>query len=132
MVIDSSAIIAILLAEPEQLLFNRLIGQKSARRMSVASLLEITIVIESRKGSVGKSKVDAYIDSAGIEIVPVDLKQGETAREAYRRFGRGRHPAALNFGDCFSYALAIAMGEPLLFKGTDFSKTDVTAATITP
>jgi ribonuclease VapC len=129
MVIDSSALIAILLGEDEQVRFNRLISQSSTRLMSVASLLEISIVIERKKGHVGKSEIDAFVARAGIKVTPVDLDQGEVARDAFSRYGKGLHPAGLNFGDCFSYALAITTGEPLLFKGTDFAKTDVGVAT---
>jgi len=127
-VIDSSAIVAILLDEPEKVLFVTLINRSSTRLMSVASLVEITIALESKRGTQGRTEIDALIKRLDINIESVDLEQGEEAREGFRRYGRGRHPAALNFGDCFSYALAITRREPLLFKGTDFAKTDVMLA----
>lgn len=132
MVIDSSAIIAIFLREPEQERFRELIEQSESRLMSVASLVEISIVLQSKKGPDSKSVIDALVARFGIEVIPVDLDQGEIARDAYRRYGKGQHPAGLNYGDCFSYALAIATGEPLLFKGGDFLRTDVGVATAAP
>ena len=96
--------------------------------MSVASFIEATIVIESRSGIAAGQELDAYIEEAEIELVPVTVEQARAARRAWRRFGRGNHPAALNFGDCFSYALAEATGEPLLYKGEDFALTDIPAA----
>ena len=96
--------------------------------MSVASFIEATIVIESRSGVAAGQELDAYLEEAAIELVPVTVEQARTARRAWRRFGRGNHAAALNFGDCFSYALAEVTGEPLLFKGEDFALTDIPAA----
>lgn len=127
MVVDTSALLAILQDEPERRLFNEALESADARLMSVASLVETSIIIESRYGPVGLRDLDLLIERAGIELVPVDVEQARAARAAYGRFGKGHHPAGLNFGDCFSYALARVLGEPLLFKGDDFSKTDVLA-----
>ena len=96
--------------------------------MSVATLLEATMVVESRGGTAAGHELDALLEQAGIELVPVTHEQAQTARYAWRRFGKGNHHAALNFGDCFAYALAKTTGEPLLFKGEDFTRTDVEAA----
>jgi ribonuclease VapC len=125
MVIDSSAIIAILLGEPEAGDLARQIERASPRLMSAASLVEASLVMETRKGEAAGRELDLLIYRAGIEIVSVDHEQAELARVAWRRFGKGRHPAGLNFGDCFSYALAKATGAPLLFKGDDFTQTDL-------
>ncbi len=91
-------------------------------------LVEVSIAVEARFGAEGVRDLDMYIDRAGIEIAAVDIEQGKLARRAYSRYGKGQHPAGLNFGDCFSYALAMVRGEPLLFKGSDFSQTDVPSA----
>lgn len=125
MVIDTSALMAILQDEPERRVFNEAIASADSRRLSVASLLELSIVMETRFGAKGLLELDRFLDRADIEIVEVDIEQGKSARIAYSRFGKGRHPAALNYGDCFSYALAAVLGEPLLFKGDDFSQTDL-------
>jgi ribonuclease VapC len=93
-------------------------------------LVETSIIIESRHGAEGLRDLDALIAKAGVEVVPVDVEQAHIARTAFSQFGRGRHPAGLNYGDCFSYALAKSLGEPLLFKGEDFSQTDLTAVAI--
>ena len=126
MVIDTSALVAILRAEPERRAFIEAIEAADARLMSVATFVEISIVIEARHGAEGLRDLDHFIGRAGIELVPVDADQGAVARDGFSRFGRGRHPAGLNYGDCFSYALAISTGEPVLFKGDDFAHTDVT------
>jgi ribonuclease VapC len=123
MVVDTSALLAILQDEPERRSFNEALESADSRLMSVATLVEISIIIESRYGAEGLRDLDLLIERAGIELVPVDVEQARAARSAYSRFGKGRHPAALNFGDCFSYALARVLGEPLLFKGGDFSRT---------
>ncbi len=128
MVIDSSAVIAILCDEPDAEYFTTAIESHSTRLMSAASLLEISIVIESRYGKEGGRKLDLLLSKAQVKIEPVTFEQAEMARSAFRRYGKGRHPAALNFGDCFSYALAKVSEEPLLFKGNDFSKTDIKQA----
>ncbi len=96
--------------------------------MSVATFVEISIVIEARHGAEGLRDLDHFISRAAIELVAVDPEQGKMARSAFNRFGKGRHRAGLNYGDCFSYALAMLMGEPLLFKGDDFVHTDLVMA----
>jgi len=128
MVVDSSAIVAILLNEPGAETFNRAVAMASVRLMSAGNLLEAGIVMETRRQENGVRELDFWLFKSAIEIVPVDATQVAIARRAWRRYGKGRHPAALNFGDCFAYALAIARNEPLLFKGNDFSKTDVQSA----
>lgn len=95
--------------------------------MSAATFVEVSIVIESRFGAEGLRDLDLFIERGGIEIAPVDEKQAHVARRAFSRFGKGRHEAGLNYGDCFSYALATVLGEPLLYKGEDFRQTDVTS-----
>jgi ribonuclease VapC len=125
MVIDTSAILAILQNEPERRAFNEAIEAADSRAMSVASFVETSIVIEVRYGAEGLRDLDLFLDRAGIELVPVDAEQAREARLAFSRFGKGRHAAGLNFGDCFTYALAKVRREPLLFKGTDFTQTDV-------
>jgi len=125
MVIDTSALVAILQRESERRLLIEAIEAADARLMSIATFVEISIVIEARHGAEGLRDLDHFIDRAGIELVPVDAEHGMAARGAFGRFGKGRHRAGLNYGDCFSYALAILRGEPLLFKGDDFVHTDV-------
>lgn len=125
MVIDSSALAAILFGEPERRPFIEAIEAAGTRLLSVANWVEISIVIEARYGAEGARDLERFIESAGIEIVPVDAEQGRLASDAWVRFGKGRHRAALNFGDCFAYALASATGHALLFKGEDFVHTDL-------
>jgi ribonuclease VapC len=124
MVIDTSAILAVLLNEATAARIAQLIETSSPRLLSAANLLETSIVIESRKGEPGGRELD-LLYRATIEIVAVDQDQAEIARAAWRRFGRGRHPAGLNFGDCFAYALAKTRRLPLLYQGNDFSQTDI-------
>jgi ribonuclease VapC len=128
MVIDTSAIVAIALDEPEAVAFERRIADDATRLISAATLLEATMVIETRFGEAGGAELDLWLHKASIEIVPVEAEHADQARRAWRRYGKGRHPAGLNFGDCFSYALASLTQEPLLFKGQDFSRTDIRAA----
>lgn len=125
MVIDTSALVAILEDEPERHSFNQAIEAAERRSMSTASFVEVSMVIESRFGPDGIRDLDLFISKANIELVPVDAEQAHIARTAFRNYGKRRHRAGLNFGDCFSYALAKTLDEPLLFKGTDFSETDV-------
>jgi ribonuclease VapC len=125
MVVDTSALVAILCDEPEASGFEAAIEEARTRLMTAASLLETAIVIEARYGEAGGRELDLLLHKAAVEIVPVSRELAELAREGYRKFGRGRHPAGLNYGDCFSYALAKATAEPLLFKGEDFVRTDV-------
>ncbi len=129
MVLDTSALMAILFGEPESETFISLIGQDSKRLISASTALEMMIVIESRKGEIGGRDLDLFLHRAKIDIVPFDGEQAELARIAWRRYGKGNgHPAQLNFGDCFAYTLSKISGEPLLFKGNDFSQTDVLVA----
>jgi ribonuclease VapC len=130
MVIDTSAVMAILLAEPGADVFRRAINKAEVLLMSAASILEASLVIESRIGVQAGAALDRWLESAPIEIVVVTRHQISVAREGFRKFGKGRHPAGLNFGDCFSYALAKISGERLLFQGEDFSRTDVTPAVL--
>ena len=125
MVLDTSALLALLLDEPEAEDFRRAVDEDATRLVSAATLLETAIVIEARKGEAGGRELDLLMHKAGVEIVPVDVEQAAEARRAYRRYGRGRHLAGLNFGDVFAYALSRTSGEPLLFKGEDFARTDV-------
>ena len=125
MVIDTSALLAILQDEPERRSFNEAIEAAESRILSVANHVEVSIVIESRYGAAGLRELDRFIDRADIELVGVDVEQGKVARDAFSRFGKGRHAAGLNFGDCFAYALAGVLAQPLLYKGGDFSKTDL-------
>jgi ribonuclease VapC len=124
-VIDSSVLLAILLAEPERLHFVDLITQANVRLFSAANALEAAIVSESRLGVIGGHELDILIQKASIEIVSVDSGQFSVARQAWRKYGKGRHPAGLNLCDCFAYALSKVSGEPLLAKGMDFQKTDL-------
>ncbi len=125
MVIDTSALVAILLGEAESNAIVRAIINDNKRLISVFSLLETSIVIESKKGVEGTRELDLLLHKIQAKIIAFNAAQTEAARKAWRDFGKGRHPAALNIGDCCSYALAKTTGEPLLFKGTDFSKTDI-------
>ena len=125
MVIDTSAVIAIFLNEPERKPFLDLILQAEKRFISAATVLEAGIVLEAKRGEAAGREFDLFVVRTGLEIVPVDAEQIETARSAWRSFGKGRHAAGLNFGDCFAYALAKSLGEKLLAKGEDFRFTDV-------
>jgi ribonuclease VapC len=125
MVLDTSALLALLLDEPEADSYRVALEEDQTRLVAAATLLETAIVIEARKGEAGGRELDLLIHKAAIVIVPIDAEHVTEARRAYRRFGRGRHAAGLNFGDVFAYALARTSGEALLFKGEDFSKTDV-------
>lgn len=128
MVIDTSAVLAILQDEPERSAFNARIAAADTRLLSAASLVELSIVLEARFGADGQGDLDLFLSTAGIEIVAVDRDQAELARRAFSRYGTGRHRAGLNFGDCFAYALAKGSGFPLLFKGNDFTHTDLQPA----
>ena len=128
MIVDTSAVLAILFREPDAERFARAITTAPSRRMSAATLLESSIVLESRSGPASGYELDAFLQEAGIALEPVTPEQAQAARRAWRRFGKGNHPAGLNFGDCFAYALAEATREPLLFKGGDFELTDIEVA----
>jgi ribonuclease VapC len=125
MIVDTSAIIAVVNGEADASLYAAALADAPAARISAANWLEAAIVADARFGPLAY-RFDALIADAGIEVVPVTPRQADLARAAYRRFGKGNHPAGLTFGDCFAYALAAERGEPLLFKGNDFAQTDVT------
>lgn len=126
MVIDTSAILAILFNEPDAEYFEAAIAADLTRLISTASVLETSIVVEARLGEAGGREFDLLLQKAQITLVPFTAQQAEAARQAYRIYGKGRHIAGLNYGDCFAYALAKITNEPLLFKGNDFSQTDIT------
>lgn len=128
MVIDTSALLAILLDEPEADALGLAIERDPVRLISTGTYLECSIVLESRFGEPGSQLLDELIRSAGADLVPVTPEQARLARDAFRFYGKGRHPAGLNFGDCFAYALSRSSEEPLLFKGNDFSRTPIPAA----
>ena len=125
MVIDTSALVAMLNDEPEAQRFEAAVEADPVRLMSTASYLEVAIVIETRFGEPGGRELDLWLHRAGVDLVGVDADQADVARSAYRRYGKGRHRAGLNYGNCFAYALAKVSGEPLLFKGDDFARTDI-------
>ena len=132
MVIDTSAIVAVLLNEANAARVAQAIETGSPRLLSAANLLEASIVIESRKGEAGGRELDLLLYRTAIEVIGVDQDQVEIARLAWRRFGKGRHPAGLNYGDCFAYALAKTRRLPLLYQGQDFSQTDITGVPMPP
>jgi ribonuclease VapC len=125
MVIETSALVSMLTDEPEAQRFEAAVAADPVRLMSTASYLEAAIVIEQRFGEPGGRELDLWLHRAGVDLVGVDADQAEVARSAYRRFGKGRDPAGLNYGDCFAYALAKVSGEPLLVKGDVFGHTDI-------
>ena len=132
MIVDTSALVAILLDEPDAEKLSAAIAANTPRIISAVSVLEASIVIESKKGEAGLALLDELLNLAQFEIVAFDDAQQQLARVAYRRYGKGRHPAGLNFGDCCAYALAKVRNEALLFKGNDFNLTDITAARLFP
>ena len=125
MVIDTSALAAIFFGEPERQKFLAAIAAADSRFISAASVLETGMVLEARQGEAAGREFDLFVVRANLQIIPVDAEQVDLARSAWRKYGKGRHPAGLNFGDCFSYGLAKVSGEPLLAKGTDFASTDL-------
>lgn len=125
MVIDTSALLAILMQEPEAENFAQAIAADPRLLISAFSLLEASVVVAARKGPAAVGELDLLIHRASVEVVSFNTEQAEVAREAWMRYGKGRHPAALNLGDCCSYALSQISGEPLLYKGSDFPQTDV-------
>ena len=125
MVVDTSALIAILLEEPECNTFIGLIADADDALISAGTLAEASIVMHAKTGGAGIGDLDDLLAAAGVRCVAVDLAQARIAREAYARYGNGLAAAALNYGDCFAYALARVTGSPLLFKGADFERTDV-------
>jgi ribonuclease VapC len=128
MIIDTSALVAILDQQPEAERIARTLAATPERMLSAANLLEVGIVMQAWRGDDGARDVDLLLAKLRVEIVPFTARQAEIARKAFRRYGRGRHDAKLNFGDCFAYALAKDAAAPLLFKGDDFGQTDVLAA----
>ena len=128
MIVDTSAIAAVIFDEADAEYFENEISDATVCRMSAANYFEAAMVIESRLGEEGGRRLDNYLELVSIELVPVSAEQAHAARLAWRRYGKGNHPAALNFGDCFAYALAEIVGEPLLYKGDDFALTDVESA----
>ncbi len=129
MVIDTSALVAILLREPDAERFASAVEGAAVRLVSAVTRVELSCVIEGRKGEAGRTDLELLLRDGGIEVASVTPQQASIAIDAFRRYGKGRgHPAALNIGDCFSYALAVATGYPLLFKGNDFRHTDIRSA----
>lgn len=128
MILDTSALAAIFFGEPEADLYTQLIHDADRCLISAGNFLELTMVIEGQIGPEAGRQCDTFFRRAGIVIEPFTVEQAHLARQAFLDFGKGRHPAGLNFGDCFAYALAKNTGEPLLFKGNDFKKTDVVSA----
>ena len=128
MILDSSAVIAILFGEDDAQTFTDAIALDVTPRMSAASFLETGINVDAQADPAAGRQLDALIERAGVHIEPVTAAQARSARQAYLDFGKGHHPAGLNFGDCFAYALANETGQPLLFKGNDFTQTDIESA----
>ena len=128
MVVDSSALCAVLLHEPDREQLLRVMMKADTRYMSTGTSLECTLVVVRRYGAEGDARARGFFERVRFQIVPFDETQAETAKRGFQIYGKGRHPAGLNFGDCFSYALAKTLGVPLLFKGDDFRLTDVIPA----
>ena len=128
MILDTSAVIAILQNEESAPRLVAVMEDAPVKRMSAATLVETGIILQARYGDHGERELDLFVQRAHVEVVPVTEEHAEYARSGYRRFGKGRDAAGLNFGDCFSYALARALDEPLLFVGDDFARTDVRVA----
>lgn len=129
MVIDASAILAVLLGEPEAAEFIEAIAKDSKRLVSTVSILEASVVLEARKGEAACRELDLFLHAAAIEVISMSPDQLGLARHAYRKYGKGRHPAGLNLGACCTYGLARWSQQPLLFKGNDFSQTDLILVT---
>jgi|JI71714BRNA_FD_contig_41_326155_length_833_multi_5_in_0_out_0_2 ribonuclease VapC len=128
MILDTSVVVAILAGEPDAERYARLIEQDPAPRIGTPALLEASIVLTRWFGDAADAALDGFLRISAAEVIPFDLPQLRIAQDAYRRYGKGRHPASLNFGDCMSYALARACQEPLLYKGDDFRQTDIPSA----
>ena len=128
MIIDTSVLVAILDQEPEAERIVRTLASAPERSLSAANLVETGIVMQARRGDEGARDLDLLLAKWRVDIAAVTASQADIARKAFRRYGRGRHPANLNFGDCFAYALAKDKSAPLLFKGNDFRQTDVVVA----
>jgi ribonuclease VapC len=128
-IVDSSVLVCLLREEPDSQMFIQALARApDGILMSTANHLETAIVIDANGSDALSARFDAIVAYWQIALIPVSTEQGRIARDAYRRFGKGRHPAGLNFGDCFAYALAKETGRPLLFKGDDFSRTDIAPA----
>lgn len=129
MIVDTSALVAILKEEPDADVYKRALAISDSTSMSAANFVEVAMVVDGRRDPVASHQLDNLITYTGIRIAPVDEAVARRARQAFRDYGKGSgHPAKLNFGDCFSYALASVTGQPLLFKGDDFGHTDITSA----
>jgi ribonuclease VapC len=125
MIVDTSAVVAVVLGEPDAERYVEALTRPGLHLLSAVNLVEAGIVVEARQGPDAARDLTVLLETATVTVQPVDDAQARLAVDAWRRFGKGRHPAALNLGDCFAYALAKAHGDPLLFKGNDFSQTDV-------
>jgi ribonuclease VapC len=132
MVLDTSALVAMLLGEPERDQFIAALAEAEDPLISAGTLLEASIVLQSKLGEAGVGDLDELLATAGVRCVAVDLAQAHVARDAFARFGKGRDTAGLNYGDCFAYALAKSRDLPLLFQGDDFSQTDIAAVRLLP
>jgi len=130
MVVDTSALVAILLREPDAERFAVALEEARVRLLSAVTRVELTFVIEGRKGEAGRADLERLLNDGEFEVAAVTPQQAMIAITAFRTYGKGRHPAGLNIGDCFSYALARATGHPLLFKGNDFTHTDIQPALV--
>jgi len=130
MVVDTSALVSMLIGEPDAPNFARLLRNAPQKRISAANYVELQIVMLRRTGENDPALARDIVERAAIDVVPVSKPQADLAAEAYRTYGKGRHRAALNFGDCFAYALAKQLDAPLLYKGTDFAATDITPAAV--
>ena len=128
MIVDTSALAAILFREPEAPSFTKIIHDADRCLISAGNFLELSIIVETQLGTDALRQCDMFLRRAAIIVEPFTVEQAHLARQAFHDFGKGRHPAGLNFGDCFAYALARVTGEPLLFKGEDFRKTDIVPA----
>jgi ribonuclease VapC len=128
MIVDTSALLAILLNEPDAAKIAEAMESADTLRISVASYLEAAIFVDRNGDEVRRALLDTFLEEFSIQLEPVTVEQARVARHAFLWFGKGRHPAGLNFGDCFTYALAKVTREPLLFKGQDFARTDLTSA----
>jgi ribonuclease VapC len=128
MILDTSALVAVLFREPEAVVYTQLIHDADRCAISAGNFLELSIVVETQAGTGGLAQCETFFRRAGIVVESFTVEQAHLARQAFHDFGKGRHPAGLNFGDCFAYALAKSAGEPLLFKGDDFTKTDIISA----
>src|SRR5579859_79722 len=128
MIVDTSGLLAVLFGESDAESYARAIGDAAICRISAATFVEVSLAVESQTGDAGSRQWDSFFRTSGIGMEPVTEEQDYVARQAWSEFGKGRHPAALNFGDCFSYALAKVFGEPLLYKGRDFHKAGIPPA----